>query len=210
MKSGKLKKTNLYLITDDLRSRGREADEVASEAVRGGVKMLQYRPWEKSDSEILAMARKLRDITADSGCALLINGRPDVAVAVGADGIHTGDSSIPVSEARRILGSGYIVGYSAHSAEGAERAQFDGADFVTYSPLFPTTSNSAPRETVKIEDVAALSVTLKIPLFALGGIGEKEIPVLKMNGIKRVAIISAITESDNIELAVREILSLLG
>ena len=144
---------SLYLITDDKRSAGRPVEEIVEEAVAGGVRLVQYRPWMISDIDYVTKAMALRRITRKAGCILLLNARPNVALQVGADGVHVGHASMAIPAARRRLIDVGIIGYSAHSPEEAKKAEEDGADFITYSPIFETTSSSKPRPTLGVDAV---------------------------------------------------------
>jgi len=196
--------TSLYFITDDRRSMGRSAAETLAAAVAGGVKLAQYRPSGLSDAEFLRSARALADIAGSAGCALLLNDRADIALAAGAAGVHLGRNDIPIPDARRILGARALIGYSAHDPAEAAAAQRAGADFITYSPIFPTTSHSLPRPAVGARGLRDIidSARLTIPVFALGGVGLEQIPELKAAGVRRAAVVTAITEQPDMALAV--------
>jgi len=197
----------LYLITDDGRSRGRDVEEVVEAAVAGGVKMVQYRPLGLSDVDFALKAARLRRITRKAGVFFLINGRPDIALQVGADGVHIGKKSMDIPAARRRLIDSGIVGFSAHSLEEAMKAQEDGADFVTFSPVFPTYSSSDPRPVVGVDALKDLSGKLSIPVFPLGGIGLENIEQIGAAGLRRAAVVSAITEAADIKKAAEDLLA---
>lgn len=212
---GNTEDTALYLITDDRRSAGRPVEEVVAAAVRGGVRMVQYRPVRLPDAEFSEKARALRRITAAAGCRLLINGRIDIALLAGADGVHLGKlgkGDIPVAEARALLGPDRIIGYSAHEPEEAAEVQAAGADFITYSPIFPTTSDSRPRPAVGVERLREIVETLglRIPVFPLGGIDLGRIGQLVSAGFRRAAVVTAITEAPDMEAAARRLIAALG
>jgi thiamine-phosphate pyrophosphorylase len=203
--------TSLYFITDDRRSMGRSAEETLAAAVAGGVKLAQYRPAGVSDAEFLRAAREMAAVAASAGCALLLNDRADIALASGAAGVHLGRNDIPISDARRILGPLAIIGYSAHDPEEAAAAQRASADFITYSPIFPTTSHSLPRPAVGARGLRDIidSARLTIPVFALGGVGLEQINELKAAGIRRAAVVTAITEQPDMTLAASRLIAAL-
>jgi thiamine-phosphate pyrophosphorylase len=165
--------------------------------------MIQYRPDAVSDAAFLEKAKALREITRPVGCLLLINDRADIALLADADGVHLGKGDVPVAEARRLLGQGRIVGYSAHEPDEAARAEESGADFITYSPIFPTTSHSLPRDVVGVEKLNEVveKQRLRIPVFPLGGIGLAQIKMLRSAGIRRAAVVTAITEAEDMAAA---------
>lgn len=201
---------NVYLITDDRRSGGRCVEDVVAAAVRGGVRMVQYRPNDVSDAQYLETARRLRDITAAAGALLLISDRADIAALCRADGVHIGANDIPIADARLLIGEDGVIGYSAHDPDEAKDAARRGADFVTYSPVFPTTSSSRPRPPLGTQAVIDLDVELPMPLFALGGIGHNNVEQLLEFGVRHVAVVSCITEAKDIERAARAMCMLCG
>ncbi|MEW6202033.1 MAG: thiamine phosphate synthase [bacterium] len=194
---------NLYLITDDLRSRGRSVIEVVSAALRGGIGCVQYRPWEKTDAEFLNNALKLRAITSAAGAKLIINARCDIAALADADGVHLGTGKVPVKAARKILGAKKIIGFSAHNLKETLKAQDDGADYISLSPLFITTSASIPRPPLGIKQWLKITEKIKIPVFALGGINTDNLKSALNAGINRIAVVSALTDADDITTAAK-------
>ncbi len=202
------------MITDDRRCGGRDVEQIAVEAVRGGVRMIQYRPDRRivRDGEYLERARGLKKIISNVGGLLLVNDRPDIAVLSGADGVHLGAGDIPVKEAREFLGPGKIIGYSAHERDEARDAIGQGADFVTFSPVFPTTSDSNPRSPIGSESVAELikMVDKEHPVFALGGVDHSKIEHLKSIGVTHFAVVSAITEALNIAESARQLVDFIS
>lgn len=200
----------VYLITDGRRSRGRGVEEVVSEALAGGVRCVQYRPSQCDDRAFLETARRLREITNAAGSLLIINDRVDVATLSMADGVHLGANDIPIEDARRLLGDGCIVGYSAHGPEEALAAAAQGASYITYSPVFATTSFSAPRPPIGLEGFSRLTVQVPMPVFALGGISEANASELLDEGIENIAVVTAITEADDMRAAAARICALFG
>lgn len=182
----------LYLITDRRQTGGRLLTEVVREALYGGVKAVQLREKDLSGAELFRLAAELRSLTADFAARLIINDRPDIALAVDADGVQIGVSSLPVSVVRRLLGPDKIIGYSAHAIDEALRAQVDGADFVTFGPVYHTPSKAAfgaPCGVKKLSDAAS---ELSIPVIGLGGISQANITESLSAKIHGIAVISAI------------------
>ncbi len=206
------KNISLYLITDDRRSNGRPVFDVVAAAVKGGARLVQYRPAGIDDASLLKNARLLRDITLSAGCRLLISDRADIAILSGADGVHIGKNDIPIADARKLLGTDRLIGYSAHEPDEAARAQAAGADFITYSPVFPTTSHSKPRALLGVDMLKEniYRAKISIPVFPLGGIGLEQIEVLKTSGFHRAAVVTAVTEAPDVEQATRDILAALN
>jgi thiamine-phosphate pyrophosphorylase len=134
----------------------------------------------------------MRGITREFGARLIINDRPDIALAVEADGVHVGVSSLPVKAVRRIMGPDKIIGYSAHAIDEALNAQSDGADFVTFGPVYHTPSKCTYGEPCGIKKLATAAATLKIPMIALGGITSDNITEALSAYVHGVAVISAV------------------
>lgn len=182
----------LYLITDRHQTNGKPLIEVVQAALVGGVKLLQLREKDLSSKDLYNLALELRRLTHDYGARLIINDRPDIAMAVDADGVQLGVNSLPVSVVRQIVGDDKIIGYSAHSIDEALQAQIDSADFVTFSPLYFTESKAAygaPCGINKLQEAVAL---LKIPVIALGGIKLENIVQTVSTNVNGIAVISAI------------------
>jgi thiamine-phosphate pyrophosphorylase len=184
---------NLYLITDRKQlPTGRSLVETVESALEGGVRAVQLREKDLSAAELYPLARELRELTARYGARLLINDRLDVALAVEADGVHLGGHSLPVAAARKILGPGKLIGVSTHRPEEATGAQRDGADFVTFGPVYFTPSKAAYGEPVGLGRLTEACATAPLPVFALGGVTLGRLPELRAAGCHRIALISAI------------------
>jgi thiamine-phosphate pyrophosphorylase len=187
----------LYLITDRLQTAGRMLPAVVADALRGGLRAVQLREKDLAAAQLYELAAELRRLTREYDAKLLINDRVDVALAVAADGVHLGKAGLPVPEARRILGSKPLIGYSAHSAEEAVQAQSDGADFITLGPVFQTPSKSSYGEPLGIGALNEASRVVSIPIFALGGIKQSSVEEVLSAGAHGVALISAIIAAPN-------------
>jgi len=186
---------SLYLITDRQQTGGRSLAEVVRRALEGGVRAVQLREKDLSSAALYRIAAELRSITSDFDARFIINDRLDIALAVGADGVHIGVNSLPVVAARRLLGQDKIIGYSAHGIDEALRAQADGADFVTFGPLYPTPSKAAYGEPCGVKKLAEAASALDIPVIALGGISPVNISEALSADVQGVAVISAILAS---------------
>ncbi len=183
---------SLYLITDRHQTGGRELTEVVRQSLEGGVRAVQLREKDLSGAELYRLALELRALTRSYGARLMINDRLDIALAVEADGVHLGVNSLPVAAARRLLGRQMIIGYSAHALDEALCAQADGADFITFSPVYHTPSKAAYGEPCGVKKLADAACALEIPVIALGGIGEANISEALSASVQGIAVISAI------------------
>lgn len=196
----------LYLITDRHQAGGRPLTEVVHDALEGGVRAVQLRGKDLPASELYRLAVELRRITSGFDATLIINDRPDIALAAGADGVHLGVNSLPVAAARRILGGGKVICYSAHAIDEALRAEADGADFVTFGPVYPTPSKAAYGAPCGVKKLAEAVAVLKIPVIALGGISLANITEALSADIHGIAVISAILAAANPRIAAASLL----
>ena len=188
---------NLYLITDRKNTRGRDIFFVVEEALKGGVKAVQLREKDLASRDLYAAAYDMRTLTARYGARLFINDRADIARAVDADGVHLGDSSIPVHKAQEIIGKKRLIGVSCHSTANAVSAQENGADFITFGPVFHTPSKAAYGDPVGVDKLRDTAGLLQIPVFALGGINRGNAPQVIEAGARGIALISAVMTADD-------------
>jgi len=182
----------LYLITDRHQTGGRPLAEVVRRALEGGVRAVQLREKDLSGAGLYRLARELRLLTSDFDARLIINERPDIAMAADADGVHIGVNSLPVAAVRRLLGEGKTIGYSAHAIDEALSAQAEGADFVTFGPLYHTSSKASYGEPCGVKKLAAVAAVLQIPVIALGGISTANTAEALSADVQGIAVISAI------------------
>ncbi len=198
----------LYLITDR-KVMKTSFYEAVEEALRAGVKALQLREKDLTVRELLQMSYKLRELTSAFGARLFINDRVDVAMAVQADGVHLGGASMPVSAVRRIVGNGLMIGVSTHHIKEAATAEAEGADFITFGPVYDTPSKRQYGPPQGIERLREVTSKIRIPVFAIGGIKKDKVSEVLDAGAHGVALISAILGSDNIQESTKKIVRLL-
>jgi thiamine-phosphate pyrophosphorylase len=182
----------IYLVTDRKLCPGGDIVGAVGKALEGGVRAVQLREKDLPGRELFRLASRLRRLTEAHGAMLLINDRVDVAMAVGADGIHLGVLSLPPGEARRLLGPSAVIGCSAHNAEELREAEAGGADFATFGPVYPTPSKAAYGSPVGIPALAAACRSARLPVFAIGGVGLGNLGETLRAGCFGVATISAI------------------
>ena len=154
--------------------------------------MVQLREKDLSTPELLSLAQEIRRLTAQVPARLLINDRIDICLAVEADGVHLRSNSLPTRIARRILGDSKLMGVSTHSLEEAQRAQEEGADFITLGPIYETPSKVGYGPPLGLDILRAVRRRIKIPVLALGGIRKERIPEVLDAGADGIALISAI------------------
>lgn len=182
----------LYLITDRHQTDGRPLINVVHAALDGGVKAVQLREKDLPVRDLFRLAAELRSLTNKYNARLIINDRPDIAMAVEADGVHLGANSLPVAAVRHILGNDKIIGYSAHAISEARQAQTDGTDFVTFSPVFYTPSKASYGAPCGVNSLQEAVTSLKIPVIGLGGIRLENLKETLTAGVNGIAVISAI------------------
>jgi|DewCreStandDraft_1066081.scaffolds.fasta_scaffold00179_41 thiamine-phosphate pyrophosphorylase len=198
----------LYLIADSAGAR-RPIDRAVAEAVQAGVRLVQLREKQLPDAQFLALAQELRRITAAHDARLLINSRTHMAQAVGADGVHL-PGAASIAEARRLLGPQALIGYSAHNADELRRAEQEGADFVTLSPVFPPHSKSSPVPALGLERFAQLVRSTCLPVYALGGVDPQNARDCLAAGAFGIAVVGALMSAPDIPAVVSRFLELLG
>ena len=200
----------LYLITDRHRCEGRGLVSVLQAACEAGVRAVQLREKDLSTRAFWDLAEEISSLVGRTGARLLINDRADIAGPVGAFGVHLPENGMPVPAARKAMGEVGIVGVSAHDPEKARRAEDEGADFVTYGPVFYTPSKVAYGEPAGLQNLETVTRLLSIPVFAIGGIlPERVIPCVEA-GAHGVAVISGILSAPDVTAAVKEYLNALG
>jgi len=200
---------NLYLITGRSETHGRNLEFVVEEALRGGVRAVQLREKDLTTKELYETAYELRRLTSRYGAKLFINDRVDVALAVDADGVHIGASSLPMYKVRRLLGEKKLIGVSCHNQVQAITAQEMGADFVTFGPVFFTPSKAEYGDPVGVELLQTVARMLQIPVFALGGIKRENCAEVVCCGVRGIALISALMSAPEPREAAREFLAML-
>jgi thiamine-phosphate pyrophosphorylase len=184
---------SLYLITDrNILPPGRSLPEAVREALIGGVKCIQLREKDLSPKALFPLAQELRNLTREYGAKLFINDRADLALACEADGVHLTTNSLPTAVIRKILGPDKLIGVSTHSADETSFAQEQGADFLTFGPVFFTASKAAFGPPVGLEKLREACSRTRLPVFALGGINLNRVDDVMASGAAGVALISAI------------------
>jgi len=196
---------SLYVITDRRLSRGRSHLEVARAAIAGGATVVQLRDKEASTRGLIEAGLALRKLTRERGIAFIVNDRVDVALAVEADGVHVGQDDMPAKLARRLVGPGKIIGVSASSVEEALRAETDGADYVSASPVFTPPPKPAAPPPPGWEGLRAIAKAVHVPVIAIGGINESNVEEVIRAGADGVAVISAVVDAPNIAEAARRL-----
>ena len=194
-----LKDLRLYLITDRSLFEGQKYFLSAVEAaLMGGVRALQLREKDLSDSELIKLAIQLRILTSNYKAKLIINSCAEIAEKIGADGVHLTETRLPANEVKSSFPD-LIVGVSTHSLEGAHLAEKEGADYITFSPVYKTPSKASYGEPQGLSSLRKVTQAVSLPVLALGGITLHRVPECLEQGAFGVALISDIWDSSNIK-----------
>jgi len=197
----RLARARLYLLVTSSQCRG-SWDQTILGAIKGGVDIIQLREKTLSDRELISRARSIRQWTREAGVLFIVNDRPDIARLVEADGVHLGQDDLSVDEARRILGPQFLIGVSTHSITQVRQAILAGADYLGIGPVFPSRTKSFD-EYPGLDFVREATAGTTLPSFAIGGIGPDNLERVVAAGARRVAVGSAVLESDDPESLVR-------
>ena len=179
----------LYFVTDRTQTANRPLTDVVHAALDGGVRAIQLREKDLEGRELYVLAEQLRALTARYQAQLLLNDRIDVALAVEADGVHLGQHSFSVEDARRLLGAGKLIGVSTHSQQEIDAAQ--DADFIVFGPVYYTPSKATYGEPQGLDRLRAAVTHSPLPVFAIGGIKTERVPEVVETGAHGVAIFGA-------------------
>ncbi|MCI5731134.1 MAG: thiamine phosphate synthase [Eubacterium sp.] len=196
----------LYLCTDRQLMTTETIEESVELAIQGGVTVVQLREKECTSREFYEMAKAVKTITDAYEVPLIINDRIDIALAVGADGVHLGQKDIPVGVARDLLGADKIVGATANTVELAKEAWHAGADYLGAGDVFGTTTKSDTKH-ITLDDLKAIRDAVEIPVVAIGGVNEENIALLKPTGVDGAAVISAVVGQKDITAAAEKLIS---
>ena len=193
----------LVLVTDRTAAGGRDPVAVVEAALDAGLPAVQLREKDLAGRALFLLAERLRAATGRTGALLFINERVDVALAVGADGVHLGGGAMPAAAARRLVGRSALIGVSTH-APGEAVAD---ADLAFFGPVWETPSKTGAQGTARL---AEASRTAGIPLLAIGGVTAARVPEARAAGASGVAVIRAILAAPDPGAATRELLTALG
>jgi thiamine-phosphate pyrophosphorylase len=183
-------------------------EELVSSLIEAGVDILQLRDKTLGDRELLDRARRLRNLTTSSETLFVMNDRPDLAVLSGADGIHVGQEELSVRDVRQIVGPRMLVGVSTHNLKQARQAVLDGASYLGVGPTFPS-GTKAFTEFPGLEFARSVASEIRLPAFAIGGIGAANIGEVLATGMERVAVSGAVVAAENPAHAARCLLDRL-
>jgi thiamine-phosphate pyrophosphorylase len=193
----RLRDARLYFVAD------RAGMEYALDgALAGGVDLFQLRDKDASDEELLAAAPGARERCHEAGALFLLNDRPDLAAACGADGVHVGQDDMPVARARALVGKAAIVGLSTHSAQQAQAGSRTGADYIAVGPVHATPTKEG-RPAIGVEPIRYAAAHVELPWFAIGGIDTVTVAEVVHAGARRVVVVRALAGAPDPQAAAR-------
>lgn len=196
--------SDLYAVITESFCGGRSAIEVLDAVLDAGVRLIQFREKDLADGELFRRAEAFRARIPEGKALLIVDDRVDVALAVGADGVHLGQSDLPVAAARRIAPE-LIIGASSHNPGEAIAAQEAGASYVNIGPIFTTQTKAVPTGAVGPDLISAIAPRLHIPFTCMGGIKAHNIGEVTARGARHVAVVTAVTEAPDVRAAAIEL-----
>lgn len=200
----------LHVLTDEVLQTRFSHLQLAEEAISGGADTIQLRQKAGSTRELIETARQIQAVCRATGVTFIVNDRVDVALAVGADGVHLGQDDFPISLARKILGSDVIIGGSAGSLDEAQRCVMEGADYVGFGPVYETASKDDAGPAAGLDLLSQISRKIDLPVVAIGGITVGNMKNVIEAGAHGIAVISAVCCQDDPKEATRCLCRKLG
>jgi len=198
---------SIYLVTDRELMSTETLEEAVEQAIIGGCTLVQLREKDCSSFDFYNTAVKVKEITDKYNVPLLINDRLDIALAVDAAGVHVGQSDLPATVVRKIVGEDKIIGVSTGSLEQAIKAQKDGADYIGVGAMYATGTKKDANPT-SMEELKKIRENVSLPIVVIGGINKERIKDFEGMGIDGLAIVSAIIAQRDIGEATRELKSI--
>lgn len=195
---------SIYLVTDESCLQGRALVDCVREALEGGVTLVQYRAKTASSAEMYSEALQLKALCDSYKVPLIINDRLDIAMAVGAAGVHLGQDDLPCAAARRILGEEYLIGVSAHNPAEARAALESGADYLGCGAVFGTATKADVKK-LGTDGLAAICKAKGLPVVGIGGVTADNYREVRAAGADGAAIVSGILAQPDIRTTVEAI-----
>jgi len=196
--------SRLYVITESAISKGKGNEKVVEDVIKGGAEIIQLREKEWNKEKLKEEAIKLNKICKENNVLFIVNDYVDVALEIGADGVHLGQSDMSISDARKICGDNLIIGLSTHSVEQALKADKEDVDYITIGPIFKTRAKDF---TVGTEIIKEIIKKINKPLIAIGGINKENIGSVLEQGVKSVAVISSVVGADDVKEAASQLVN---
>ena len=195
----------LHILTDTVLQSRFSHMEITRLAIVGGADAIQYRQKSGSTREMIEIARNMKRLCSEADVTFIVNDRLDVAIAAEADGVHLGQEDFPIPMARELLGEGRIIGGSAATLDEARKCLSEGADYVGFGPVYPTSSKDDAGPVSGIDILKQVVEIIPVPIIAIGGVGAENIPDVMRAGAHGIAVISAVCCQDDPEKATRSL-----
>jgi thiamine-phosphate pyrophosphorylase len=205
-----LLKADIYGITAEEYSLGRSNIDIAARMIEAGIGVIQYREKEKSDRQQYEECLKIREMTREAGVTFIVNDRVDLALLVGADGLHLGQDDVPPERARKLVGDTIFIGLSTHSPEQAEAALKQDVDYIGVGPIFATNTKKDVCAPVGLEYLEYVVKNVSLPFVAIGGIKEHNIADVYRRGGRCIALVTEIVGAPDIVDRVRSLRAAMG
>lgn len=202
--------TDLYALTGEEFSRGRSNVEVVKGMIAAGIKIIQYREKEKAKRLKYQECLELRRLTREAGVTFIVNDDVDLALLVGADGVHLGQDDLPAEAVRRLVGPGMIIGLSTHSPQQAQEALKMGVDYIGVGPIFTTRTKKDVVAPVGMAYLEYVARHIPLPFVAIGGIKEHNIRQVRQMGASCIAMVTEILEAEDIVARVKSLRAALA
>ncbi len=200
----------LHILTDTVLQSRFSHMEITRLAIAGGADTIQYRQKSGTTREMIEIARNMKRLCSEAGVTFIVNDRLDVAIAAEADGVHLGQDDFPIPMARELLGEGRIIGGSAATLDEARKCLSEGADYVGFGPVYPTSSKDDAGPVSGIDILKQVVEIIPLPIIAIGGVGAENIPDVMRAGARGIAVISAVCCQDDPEEATRALYQALN
>jgi thiamine-phosphate pyrophosphorylase len=195
----------LHVLTDtELQSRFAHL-ELTKMAIEGGADTIQFRQKTGATREMIEICREMKRLCEDAQVTFIVNDRVDVAIASDADGVHLGQDDFPIPLARKLLGEARIIGGSAVTLEEAQECLTEGADYIGFGPVYPTTSKDDAGPVTGVALLEEVVKVVSIPIIAIGGVTAENTPEVIRAGARGIAVISAVCCQENPEQATRDL-----
>ncbi len=200
----------LYCLTAEKFSQGRSNVEVVTAMLAAGIKLVQYREKTKGMSAKLRECEQLRELTCQAGAAFIINDDVDLAVLVGADGVHVGQDDMPLKEVRKLMGNDMAIGLSTGSPPQAAQAVADGADYIGVGPIYATQTKKDAGIPVGLSYLDHVASKIDLPFVVIGGIKANNIAEVAAHGANCFAMITEIVAASDIAGRIQELRVVAG
>ncbi|CAM2900674.1 thiamine phosphate synthase [Hathewaya histolytica] len=195
----------IYLVTDRDVLNGRDLKSAVEDTILGGATLIQLREKNCSSLEFYNIALEVKEVTTKYNIPLIINDRLDIALAVNSEGVHIGQSDIPLKIAKNILGEEKLIGVSAQTLEQAVVAEREGADYLGVGAIFKTSTKKDAKQGLGLELLREIKHNIKIPIVGIGGINHSNAKLVMDTGVQGVSIVSCILGEENIRVATEDL-----